>query len=121
MKRIEKLTPEQEAMMPIVRDKWIEIGLRTGETDWKTFEENIPLAYEKAGIKFTNKIIRVQSPMVGAIAASIANSLLKGRAVGRAVDDAVDDAVHDAVSGAVSGAVVGKITTYVPSIAAVAD
>jgi len=29
MKKIEKLTPEQEAAMPSVRDEWIAIGLDT--------------------------------------------------------------------------------------------
>ena len=28
-KRIDKLTPEQEAQLPVYRDKWINIGLST--------------------------------------------------------------------------------------------
>lgn len=106
MEKIEKLTKEQEAMMPIWRDKWIKIGLQTGETDWKTFEENIPLAYAKAKIPFPNKpIIRVQSPLVGAFTASIAGKILNSGAVRDAVGDAVNDAVGVAVCGAVGGAV----------------
>ncbi len=103
MKRIEKLTPEQEARMPEWRDKWIQIGLRTGETDWETFEKYIRVCYQKAGLGFPERIVRVSSPLVGAFASSIANKLLKSGAVGGAVGGAV--AVYDAVGGAVGGAV----------------
>lgn len=109
-KQIEKLTPEQEALIPICRDYWISKGLQTGETDWDTFETNIKLAYEKSNISFPNKIIRVQSPLVGALAATISDRILnnldilkklvkknnfkvtlnnKPGAVGGAVEDAV--------------------------------
>ena len=74
--KINSLTAEQQAMMPVWRDKWIEIGLKTGETDWKTFEANIKIAYEKANLPFPNKIIRVESPIVGALAASISDRIL---------------------------------------------
>ena len=48
MKYIEKLTQSQKEMMPVWRDKWIKIGLQTGETDWDTFEKYIKVCYEKA-------------------------------------------------------------------------
>jgi len=32
MKRIDKLTSEQESMMPIWAEKWIEIGLKTSRS-----------------------------------------------------------------------------------------
>ena len=38
VKRVDSLTPEQEARMPEWRDKWIEIGLRTGPADRPAFE-----------------------------------------------------------------------------------
>src|SRR3990167_8176475 len=105
MKKIEKLTEEQLAMMKPWTEKWIEIGLKTGGTDWKTFEENIHLAYEKTGIVFPKNIIRVHSPMVGAFAAAISNEILKSDAVGYAVGGAVGSAVRGAVGDAVDGAV----------------
>jgi len=103
MDRIEKLTPEQEAMFPVWRDKWIDIGLKTGETDWETFGVYMPICYQKAGLEFPKKVIRVSSPIVGAFASSIANKILKNK--GKSVHDAVHGAVHDAVGGAVGGAV----------------
>ena len=109
MKYIEELTLEQKERIPEWVDKWIKIGLKTGETDWKTFEKYILICYQKAGIKFPNKIIRVQSPIIGAFAASIAGRILNNDAVhgavGGAVHGAVDGAVHGAVHGAVRGAV----------------
>lgn len=39
MKRIDKLTPEQKAQMGGWAKRWIEIGLRTGETDFETFDK----------------------------------------------------------------------------------
>ena len=104
MKKITKLTPEQEAMLPVWRDKWIEIGLKTGNTDWETFDKYMPVCYQKAGLVYPQKVIRVSSPMVGAFASSIANKILKERG-SHTVDDAVHDVVHDVVHDAVGGAV----------------
>ena len=106
---ISKLTKKQEDLMPIWRDKWIEIGLRTGKTDWETFEKYIPLCYEKAGIPFPDKIIRVSSPIVGALASAISEAIFRKyiyrNPVGGAIYVAIDDAVRSAVGGAVYVAV----------------
>ena len=117
MKYINKLTKEQEEMISVWRDKWIAKGLQTGETDWTTFEKYIPICYQKAEIRYPNNIIKVSSPLVGALAAMVANAVLKKNnyaaspvdgavgAVGVAVSDAVDSAVNRSVGGAVKGAV----------------
>ena len=103
MQRIEKLTKEQEAMLPVWRDKWIDIGLKTGVTDWETVEKYLPVCYEKANIKYPKNIVRVSSPLVGAFAASIADKIWTKKT--NTVDGAVHYAVHDAVSNAVGSAV----------------
>jgi hypothetical protein len=105
--RVDKLTPEQEAQFASYRDKWIEIGLRTGDTDWDTFDEYMPICYEKAGIKYPINIVRVSSPLIGGLAAAVAEGIWRKRrgAVGEAVDGAVRVAVDEAVGGAVRGAV----------------
>lgn len=97
VKYISKLTKEQEEMMPQWVEKWIRIGLKTGKTDWKTFDRYMPVCYKKAGLKYPKRIVRVSSPLVGALASSIAGKILNS--------DAVVGAVRDAVSGAVGGAV----------------
>src|SRR3990167_8871187 len=93
--RIDKLTKKQEAAMKPYADKWIEIGLRTGETDWETFDKYMPICYEKAEIKYPSRVIRVQSPLVGALASAVAEAILRKKR------DAVHNAVHNAVDGAV--------------------
>jgi len=95
VKKIESLTPEQEAQMPAWRDKWIDIGLRTGDADFDTFDKYIKVAYEKAGLEFPDCIVRVKSPKIGAQVAAVRS----------AVDSAVDSAVRSAVDSAVDSAV----------------
>jgi len=88
-------------------EKWIKIGLKTGETDWKTFDKYFPICYEKAKLKYPDKVIRVQSPIVGGLAAAIAEAILKKRraAVGDANRSAVNGMVSSAIRGVVSDAV----------------
>lgn len=85
--------------MPAWTEKWIKLGLQTGDTDWDTFDTNIKLAYKKANLEFPDKpIVRVSSPLVGALAASLADDIINGgkietfSAVGSAVDSAVGSA-----------------------------
>ena len=106
MKRIDKLTPGQEARLGEWRDKWIAIGLKTGETDKERCERGLKVAYEKTGIKFPGEVVWVKSPPAGALAASHSQAILRGVAVHDVVRDAVNGvAVHDVVRDAVNGAV----------------
>ena len=129
--KIEKLTPEQEAMMPAWRDKWIEIGLKTGECDKERFERGIRVAYKKANIPFPEKIVYVKSPMIGAIASILANGIYHKKmnnptasavdssvssAVGSAVDSAVRSAVGSAVGSSVDSAVGSAVTNTINNI-----
>ena len=36
-KKPKELTQEQKDAMPLYAQKWIDIGLKTGEADWATF------------------------------------------------------------------------------------
>ena len=112
-KNITELTPEQKAAMPSYAQKWIDIGLRTGDTDWDTFDKYMPVCYAKAHFQYPKRVIRVQSPLVGALASAIAEAIYRkyirrcavDGAVRDAIDDAVDGAVRDAIDDAVDGAV----------------
>jgi len=67
MARIEKLTPEQEARMPEIRDKWIEIGLNTERANKPEAEEGIRKALKAAGYDQDEvEFIWVTSPLEGA-------------------------------------------------------
>lgn len=73
--KITQLTPEQEAMIPVIRDKWIEIGLRTGPADRMKAEEGVRLAYRRANLEPPTEFIWELSPMAGAVrAAKIENN-----------------------------------------------
>src|SRR5579859_5253692 len=98
--RIDRLTEAQQARMSEWADRWIEVGLRTGEADWERFEAAARKCYEYAKIPWPGVVVRVPSPLVGAFAAPIAMHVLRnlrpatpGRA--KAVRDAVHDAVRD--------------------------
>ncbi len=119
-KKITKLTKKQEAMFPVWVEKWVKIGLQTGETDWDTFDKFFPVCYEKAGLQYPKNIVRVHSPLVGRIASSIADSIINHQeavhsAVGSAVGSAVDSAVNSAVNSAVRSAVDSVVNSAVGS------
>src|SRR3990167_6945635 len=104
-KRIDKLTEKQKSQIDAWADKWIEIGLRTGEIDLQTFTEGTKEAYGFAGIPWHSNVIVVDNPLVMALAAPIAGLILNNIAVRGAVRGAVVDAVGGAVNGAVGDAV----------------
>jgi len=103
--KIDSLTKKQKEALPAYAKKWIEIGLQTGETDWKTFDRWMPVCYSKAGIPYPKNIVRVSSPLAGALAASIAESILVRNSQVSPVAGAVYGAVHGAVGNEVHGAV----------------
>ena len=109
---ITKMTPEQEARMPEFRDAWIRHGLNNQRADFRTAIKAWEVIYKETGIPFPKGVVRVQSPIVGALAAPIAATAIEfirksrgeknvysavGSAMGSAVDSAVDSAVYSAV------------------------
>ncbi|OUL24529.1 hypothetical protein BV378_19310, partial [Nostoc sp. RF31YmG] len=64
--RIKKLTPEQEVLMPIIRDEWLKIALDTSPTDKQKAEAAICLAYECAGLKPPQQILWFDNPLIAA-------------------------------------------------------
>ena len=94
--RIDKLTDAQKARFDEWADKWIEIGLRTGNADRPRFEKAVRQCYGFAGLESPKVIVWAPSPLVVSLAAPIAALLIE---IHRR------DAVRGAVSGAVGGAV----------------
>jgi len=74
--RIDRLTPEQEAQLPAIRDKWIAIGLSTERADRTRAEAAVRLAYLQGGLAAPARIVWAGSPMAGA---RLASSLARAR------------------------------------------
>src|SRR3989304_3327522 len=133
-KRIDKLTPEQEARLGEWRDKWIKIGLCCEPADRKLAEAALAACYRHTKLEPPKAYVWVQSPLTLAYAGPTAAMIVDGKhAVGGAVGGgwggggggavggavlsagsdgvggAVGGAVHRAVGGAVGGAVHGAV------------
>jgi len=92
--RLAQLSPEQEALLPAIRDEWLAHGLSTSPTDRKGAEQGIALAYQAAGLKPPATFIWLGSPFAGAIGSAMLARAPKVRAqVGAQVWDQVWDQV----------------------------
>lgn len=114
MKKLTKLTPEQEARMGPLAQEWIQYGWRTQpltDEEWAVWEQGARRCYEFAGIPWPGRVIRVGSPMVGAFAAPIAAYVIEKIRRGDELDSAVGSAVYSAVDSAVVRQVLSK-TSY---------
>ena len=96
MKKLTKLSPEQEALMPVVRDEWIRRCDNGGEMDREAVKAGICWMYDLAK-KPHPKFCFISSPLAMQIAANIFSNGKVDSAVGSAVGSAVDSAVDSAV------------------------
>lgn len=67
---ITKLTPEQEALIPVYLQKWLDVGYRTKPLDKAKAEAAIAFSY-KLMSKPMPQVIYSQSPMAGLMIASL--------------------------------------------------
>jgi hypothetical protein len=74
-RRLEALSPEHVALLEPVRDQWLRIGLATGPADHPAAEEGACHAYRAAGLPPPGRVVWLDSPLAGAIAASMLCSL----------------------------------------------
>lgn len=103
-KYIEELTPEQLALIPIIRDEWIKIALDTTPIDKQKAEAAIRLAYECAELEPPKEILWFDNPVDAAI------YVISIRAW-----DAVKDDIEVAVTGGIRevvGVTVMETVTY---------
>lgn len=61
--KIDKLTAEQEALMPVYKDKWIKIGLATGPVDFENAKAAAIKAYELAGLAKPTRFYVADGPI----------------------------------------------------------
>jgi hypothetical protein len=119
-RQITQLTPEQEALIPSIRDEWIRIGLDTTPINPQKAEDAIALAYKSARLKPPQKILWFQNPMEAltyiasepdlrkeAIRAAVFNAAFNTvrAAVGETIRYVIEDAIAEAVEAAVEDTV----------------
>src|SRR5574341_2542069 len=95
-RRLEQLTPEQEARFAEFREKWLRIGLSTEPADRKRAEEGMRMAYRAVNLEPPRLFLWLRSPFEGAVCAAMLRNF----------GDQVWDQVRDQV-GAQVGAPVG--------------
>ena len=100
---LSSLTPDQEARLPLIRDKWIAIGLSTDPADRARAEAGIRLAYRRAGLTEPDKTIWLGSPMAGAIGYAYLRALQSTEQA--SVWASVRDSVRDSVGASVGASV----------------
>ena len=105
MKKIEKLTPEQESLMSVYRDLWLQIGLSSGETNKEKAEEAVRKAYSCAGLKPPEIFFWMLSPLHNAVLYSI----LKNNNLDKSVLASVRDSVRDSVWASVRDSCYGSM------------
>jgi hypothetical protein len=76
MKKIEKLTPAQQELLPKIRDEWLSRGLSTQPANRPEAERGVKLAYAAANLPAPQFIIWVDSPYAGAFAQAIAPDII---------------------------------------------
>ncbi len=110
--RLSSLTPEQAALLPVLREKWLSIGLSTEPSDRSRAEAAVRLAYRRAGIAEPEQIIWLGSPMAGAIGSAILKSRT-GAQVWDQVWDQVRAQVWDQVRAQVGAQVWDQVRAQV--------
>ena len=117
MKPFETLTPEQESILPGVRDEWLGYGLSCEPANRALAEEGVREAYAAAGLEPPKIIVWLDSPMAGALGQAFLQSIpdsdkVRGQVrdqVSDQVSDQVRDRVWDEVSDRVAGEVAGEV------------
>ena len=68
---INQLTAEQEAMLPVYKDRWLKIGLSTEDCDRDKAEDACRRAYKVAGFAPPNAILWAECPVSAAVMAAL--------------------------------------------------
>ena len=72
---IKELSDDQRALLPVVRDEWLAVGLSTEPADRPAAEAAVVDAYKQADLKPPHLIVWADSPMAGAYMQAILDSL----------------------------------------------
>lgn len=75
-KSLESLSPAQEALIPILRDKWLEIGLRTGNVDLPKAKKAMSKVYAAADLPAPVMYFVAESPYTVATMSLLVTTLI---------------------------------------------
>ena len=98
--RIDQLTERQLAMLPVVRDYWLRVGLSTDRCDRPAAQVAVADAYGVTGLAAPEAYVWLDSPIQGAIAAAQVRAQVRDQVrdqVGAQVRAQVWDQVRDQV------------------------
>jgi hypothetical protein len=98
-KRLDKLTPDQEAMLPTIREEWLGIGLSTDRADRDRALAGVRAAYAAAHLPPPAVVVWLDSPLQGVVGAEYLRQLLER--MSKDGSDQVWDQVRDQVGGQV--------------------
>jgi len=76
MAKLSELNAEQTALLPVVRDIWIAIGLATGDCDFIAAKESLKKVYGAAELQTPELVLLADSPLSGAMMASALQRIL---------------------------------------------
>jgi hypothetical protein len=98
---ITTLTDEQKALMPVYRDRWLDIGLAAGDYDKRASEAAIRKVYTCAGLEPPSVIIHTDSPLHNGVLYAI----IKDKSVRASVRASVWASVRESVWASVGASV----------------
>ena len=109
-KKLEQLTPEQESLIPIINDKWINLAL-DGKTELEYSKElqfGINWFYEKANQKNTNPLIIIApSPYAAQLIANVLNntslSEVQNHKPGKVINDFIGTTSYVPITSGIHG------------------
>jgi hypothetical protein len=113
MSKIEKLTPKQEALLPTYRDKFLEIGLRTGPIDRAIARAAVDQMYVDGGLTPPGMYVFLGSPLAGIVGANIYRGSQVSAQVRAQVGDQVYAQVRDQVGDQVRDQVRAQVSAQV--------
>jgi hypothetical protein len=90
MKRIDRLTPEQQARFGEWTKKWVDIGLSTEPADFDTATEAALKAYKLCNLDKPMVVLRMSSPYAATIGGALAWSMLRDMKVKKVWDQVWD-------------------------------
>jgi hypothetical protein len=114
MEKIQALTAEQIALLPVFRDKWLKIGLDTARLDFQKTIDAVNLAYEKAGISPPRFFMFPDGPTEAMKFISVASKCNLTEQDFIKLSDKSPISLTEAIRAVVSVAEIGRIETVWP-------